>query len=207
MMTETLVKRDREETMARILAAATGIFLEKGFADTSLSEIAKAADITKSLIHHHFGSKQDLWIAVKESAFQSFCRDQMELLEANEDPKAGLLQDSIEGYFRFLVSKPEVPRLLAWISLEGEYVPGNQEIELNRQAVKALEAGQKNGQLKADLDPKMILAVFSALSEYWLLSRERMATVSGLESGPDLDEKYLRNMLRIFMDGVKSDEG
>ena len=48
---------DPEGTRAAILEAARRIFVERGPAAVALSEIAEASGVTKSLIHHHFGSK------------------------------------------------------------------------------------------------------------------------------------------------------
>ena len=45
-------QRDPEATRNALLEAAEEVFLKNGFGNTSLSEIAKRAGITKSLIHH-----------------------------------------------------------------------------------------------------------------------------------------------------------
>ena len=42
---------------AAIINAARTCFVEKGFAGTSISAIAKKAQINQSLIDHHFGNK------------------------------------------------------------------------------------------------------------------------------------------------------
>jgi len=47
----------------RILNVSTDLFLEKGFAATSMSAIAKASDITKASLYYHFAGKEDLFIA------------------------------------------------------------------------------------------------------------------------------------------------
>ena len=58
------------KTKEIILEAALAVFIEKGFAGASISQIAKAAKINQSLIYHHFASKEDLWVCVKK-----FCVD------------------------------------------------------------------------------------------------------------------------------------
>lgn len=45
----------------RILAAARGAFLERGYAAATLRDIARAADVDVALISYHFGSKQQLF--------------------------------------------------------------------------------------------------------------------------------------------------
>mgnify|MGYP002789645991 CR=1 FL=1 len=54
-----------DPTRAAIINAARHCFAQKGFAGSSISYIAKQAEINQSLIYHHFGNKRDLWIAVK----------------------------------------------------------------------------------------------------------------------------------------------
>ncbi|MBA2861854.1 TetR/AcrR family transcriptional regulator [Methanococcus maripaludis] len=45
-----------------ILKKSKELFLEKGYSETSLSEIARACNISKGGIYHHFERKEDLYI-------------------------------------------------------------------------------------------------------------------------------------------------
>lgn len=47
-----------------IAAAAGRLFGERGFAATRLEDIAAAAGVTKPILYRHFGSKQDLYLAL-----------------------------------------------------------------------------------------------------------------------------------------------
>lgn len=49
-----------EQTRQRILEAAQRLFAEKGFDGTGVDAIARSAQVTKSLIYHHFGDKRGL---------------------------------------------------------------------------------------------------------------------------------------------------
>ena len=57
--------RDPEGTRAAVLAAAERLFAEQGFANTSLRDISCTSGVSHPLIHHHFGSKEGLYQAVK----------------------------------------------------------------------------------------------------------------------------------------------
>ncbi len=50
----------REATREKILEAALELFGTRGFNATSISEIGKAAGISKGLMYHYFASKDDL---------------------------------------------------------------------------------------------------------------------------------------------------
>lgn len=51
------------DTRAAILAAARGRFAEHGFARTSIRAVATDAGVDAALVHHYFGSKDDLFVA------------------------------------------------------------------------------------------------------------------------------------------------
>ncbi len=53
-----------EATAARILAAAQGLFLAANYADVTTDMIAKAADVTKGGLYHHFPSKEQLYVSM-----------------------------------------------------------------------------------------------------------------------------------------------
>jgi AcrR family transcriptional regulator len=61
---ETLSTSSRGEGRGRILDEARSLFLTKGFAATSMQEIADAVGLTKPALYYHFRDKQDLLLAV-----------------------------------------------------------------------------------------------------------------------------------------------
>jgi AcrR family transcriptional regulator len=54
------------DTRATILDAARSAFAEKGFAGTTIRAVAAAAQVDAALVHHYFGSKDDLFLAAME---------------------------------------------------------------------------------------------------------------------------------------------
>ena len=56
-----------QDTRLRILAAAKDVLLDVGYAKLSTRGIAEAAGVPLSQIHYHFGSKQNLMLAVLEA--------------------------------------------------------------------------------------------------------------------------------------------
>jgi AcrR family transcriptional regulator len=55
-------------TRERLLGEAQRLFRERGYAATSLEQIAEAASVTKGAIYGHFASKEDLLINALEAA-------------------------------------------------------------------------------------------------------------------------------------------
>ncbi len=54
------------DTRGQILGAAREAFAHKGFGGTTIRGVAAAAGVDASLVHHYFGSKDDLFIAALE---------------------------------------------------------------------------------------------------------------------------------------------
>jgi AcrR family transcriptional regulator len=65
-MTEVKSRRElySEATRAALLDQATTLFAERGYAGTSLEDVASASQVTRGAVYHHFASKQALFEAV-----------------------------------------------------------------------------------------------------------------------------------------------
>lgn len=57
-----------DERSEQILDAATARFRADGYHSVSLADIADEAGVTRGLVHHYFGSKRELYLAVVERA-------------------------------------------------------------------------------------------------------------------------------------------
>lgn len=53
----------------RILSAARAEFAERGYDKASIRGIARGADVDPALVHHYFGSKEEVFEAAVEAAF------------------------------------------------------------------------------------------------------------------------------------------
>jgi TetR/AcrR family transcriptional regulator len=62
-------KRDSAGTRARILNVATREFANKGYEGAKTDDIADRARINKRMIYHYFSSKEQLYLAVLEAAY------------------------------------------------------------------------------------------------------------------------------------------
>jgi len=199
--------RDPEATRSAIIEAAEEVFLERGFGAATLSVIAKRAGVTKSLVHHHFESKANLWAEVKQRRFRHYAEVQMAMIrDAPEDQGAQVLRDSFEFYFRFLQQNPELVKIMAWVFLEQE---ANEDVclkiddELMDAGAERIKRGQERGFLRADVDPRFLLFTFLGICQHWFQDRHHVLG----HLGPDIpeeiiDEKFLRDAVKIFFEGV-----
>lgn len=68
---ETAAKSQRQEqadaARATLIEAASTLFAERGYHDSSVAEIGARAGVSRGLVNHHFGSKENLLAAVIEA--------------------------------------------------------------------------------------------------------------------------------------------
>lgn len=64
----------RADTREQILAAAAGLFAERGFHGTTARDIAQRAGVNLASAHYHFGSKEDLYLEVLRVEFDGIVR-------------------------------------------------------------------------------------------------------------------------------------
>jgi AcrR family transcriptional regulator len=83
-----------------ILKAAINLFATRGFHETSMAEVARAARVSKALIFWHFKSKEELFVAVLGKLLEPYVIDFAEEAGAL-DEKAQLLR-LIESYVLFV---------------------------------------------------------------------------------------------------------
>lgn len=102
--------KDMEKT---ILDAATKLFLEKGFASTSTTEIAKEVGCNQALLHYYFRTKERLFEAVFASKFQNFATNILEINRGNFSFEEKLRM-KIESHFDMLVANPKLPLFIAY---------------------------------------------------------------------------------------------
>lgn len=196
-MNESVI-RDPDLTRARILEAARGLFVEKGFAAVSMREIAEASGVTKSLIHHHFGSKDQLWEEVKQHAFDAYAARQKEMLETATEPGPELLRDSVVAYFHFLKNNPDVVRLFSWTHLERDEACGENDRDLVELGAERVRQAQEMGLLRADVNPTHVVTLFINNCSMWFAAASHHGQWPGMGS----DEEFLEDFLKVFMEGL-----
>ena len=80
-----------EATRRALLDAAADLFTERGFARTSLDDVAAVARVTKGAIYHHFASKPGLFEALFDELELSENGAARAAFEAEDDPTTGAL--------------------------------------------------------------------------------------------------------------------
>ncbi|GAA3802272.1 TetR family transcriptional regulator [Streptomyces coacervatus] len=95
-------RTESADTRDRILTVAREEFSERGYEKTSVRGIAKAAGVDSALVHHYFGTKEQVFASAIEVAFAP-------ALNAPEAVAEGPLDDVGERLTRFVFGVWENP--------------------------------------------------------------------------------------------------
>jgi len=63
-------RTDGQETRQHLLAAASKVFAEKGFWETTNADICKRATVNTAAVNYHFGSKEELYVEAWKYSFE-----------------------------------------------------------------------------------------------------------------------------------------
>src|SRR5215469_2494857 len=103
--------RDADATRADILAVALEEFAAKGLAGSRVDEIAERTHTVKRMIYYYFGSKEGLYRAVLEHAY-----DHIRTIESDLDleslPPLAALRRLVQVTFDYHNKHPEFVRLV-----------------------------------------------------------------------------------------------
>ena len=108
-----MVINENRDTEKIILEAATKLFLDKGFASTSTTEIAKEAGCNQALVHYYFRTKERLFEAVFAEKFQNFVSNILQINQGDYTFEEKL-RLKIESHFDMLLENPKLPLLIAY---------------------------------------------------------------------------------------------
>ncbi len=76
--------RRGEQTRERLLAAAARVYARSGFNGATLDEVAAEAGFTKGAVYGHFGSKENLLVALVDEYLTSQIAEQIALIDRAE---------------------------------------------------------------------------------------------------------------------------
>jgi AcrR family transcriptional regulator len=101
-----------EQRRAEILAAALEVFAQRGYHQSSIDDIARAAGVSKALIYEHFASKQELYASLLEQhaseLFERLAAAVPQAEEGGEDRLAG----GLDAFFAFVEERRDAWRML-----------------------------------------------------------------------------------------------
>jgi AcrR family transcriptional regulator len=89
-----------QDSRDEILKAAIQLFATRGFHETSMSEVAREAKVSKALIFWHFKTKEELFLAVLNKLLEPYVIDFAE--ESEKLGECDQIRKLIGGYVNFV---------------------------------------------------------------------------------------------------------
>ena len=95
-----------------ILDTAEQLFLEKGFASTSTTQIAKMVGCNQALIHYYFRTKENLFNSIFESKFKMLFQRVFDTTQLENLSFTDKIKYIVETHFDILSENPKMPMLI-----------------------------------------------------------------------------------------------
>lgn len=185
---------EKNITETQIINAAKQVFLEKGFTETSMSDIAIRAGINRPALHYYFRTKERMFDAVFDDIANSFIPKVQDVF-SQETPFEEKITKAVDIYFNIMKNKPELP---IFITREMQRDPQHLVetfIRLNTwqyvsKIKDVLTEGMKNGKIK-EFPIEFVLYTFYGMLFAPFLYKP-MADIVFKTPNSDFSEKLLR---------------
>jgi AcrR family transcriptional regulator len=109
-------QQERQARRRRIQEAAREVFTEKGYAKTSIEQIARRATLSVGAIYLYFRSKEDLYVSLLEETLEKFNKDLGEIRERPDLTPASRLQTAWAYFVEWAETDPEGTRTIRLVS-------------------------------------------------------------------------------------------
>lgn len=153
------------ERKQQLIDCAAALFAERGYAETRVIDIVRAAGVAKGLFYWYFENKEALFKELAESIRRQLRRTQGEVLEADALPLVNLYRGA-EVSVLFMA---ENARFFSLLEVEG---PNFTEVlsQGTRQhvedMVRIVEAGQAHGSIRQDDPGLLAVGVVASVGQY-----------------------------------------
>lgn len=159
------LNRSGVATRERLLSIARELFVENGFTGTSMTQIAAKADVNHSLLFHHFGSKLNLWLDVKDMIIEEGKKVSI-ILPSTNQPLPSFLKELMNSSISFFKNNPDIVRMMNWQRLEKAT---DQEISFNiahesKNWINAARYYQKIGEIETTVKPEFAITMVLAIA-------------------------------------------
>lgn len=137
----------------KIIDAARTVFIEKGYAETSMSEIAVKAGINRPALHYYFRTKDKMFQAVFGSIVSSVIPKVFDAIMHKEKSVAERTECIIDAYYSLFMKTPQLPLfMLRELNRDPEMliktILGLNVADTMREAISSLQEEMDEGKLK-----------------------------------------------------------
>lgn len=179
----------REATRQDILASAGILFMKKGYEDTSVDDIAAAANVAKGTFYYHFKSKDEVLLGLSIGYLKRLSEKVDRELEQGKPPLE-ILIDTMKATSRDTESYRELSKyfFMAMFTRMGDEIESqfrNEPASWHNIITKIIAEAQKRGEIDPNLDSAEIGVMIAGLSHHaqvtWIFLDEKRPLESKVE--------------------------
>ena len=197
-------RSDNMEREQRILNAASELFVHYGYDKTTVSDIARAAGVSKGAIYLHFKSKDEMFESLLIREMETYGEKWFELLEA--DPNGGTIASMYKNSLYAMNSSNFMSAMFRQDRrVFGNYVrkPDNffrqlQDKQEQSDRFMFVQMMQNAGAIRQDVDAKVIAHVMDILA-HGLVGMEDVVPKQSIPALEELIEGIAALMDRALM--------
>ena len=160
-----------------ILSTATRLFIEQGYAETSMEQIAASAGSGKQTLYRRYSSKEDLFKAVIGARSRSLLQYASVAETVSSDPLQGL-REVCRAMLELLLS-PQMIDIYRVLVAEARRFPALADHTMNHIAApindvirRLLRAARKSGQVRGNCDIEIMLQSVTGLVTGWATQQQ-----------------------------------
>jgi AcrR family transcriptional regulator len=203
-----------EETRQKILVAAQAMFIEKGFFDTQMKDVAVAIGISRNSLYRYFHDKGDLGYAVLGMVYARI-EPRLDQVLSETCLQAGLNgREQLQHFLQAGLLREDLRADLTYMAEFDSYFSGNRiPADFRSRAGGSLPLGMisrigdlvatgvRDGSIRRDISAKallpMLLYAVKSLQQQILLRGSALVDLSPAET-----ERLLPNLITVLMDGL-----
>jgi TetR/AcrR family transcriptional regulator, cholesterol catabolism regulator len=180
-----------------ILQKAAAMFREKGFAATSMRDLAETVGIEAASLYNHIRSKNEILEAICFDVANRF-NTNLDIVEASRQPSIPKVESLLRFHIRQMVENYEEVYVSdrEWKHLEEPYLSNfqNQRRAYRKKFASIIEEGMQKNEIRKIDAPTAVLIMLHAVSgiESWHRSKARIN-----------DQELEENMIAIIIDGLR----
>lgn len=204
-------EQNKETNKLNIVEVSKELFLEKGFAQTNMAEIAELAKISRKTLYRYFSSKEEIAMEIELDVFRFFVSVQDEFVKSLKGNGFENLSQYLEKLDQMVDEYSQLIRFTGMFDyyLVGEYPDTEgqkafKEIiaEVDRPFISFLNQGIQDGSIVSDIE---VAYLAHTISNSFLALAQRVVTrQSKLNDEQNIDSRKILCVQRsLFLKALK----
>lgn len=181
-------RRDAGATRTRILRAASAEFARHGYGGARGDRIAKRARSSERMVYYYYGSKEGLYRAVLEAAYDALGEAEQALV-LDDKPPPQALAHFCRFVWRWYADHPEFIGLLAAENqMQARHLRRSPRLDslvgpVVRMLAALLARGERSGDFRTGIDAADLYVSIAGLGYFYLSNRHTLSAVLGRDLG------------------------